>query len=83
MMVQAVGFSDNASGPEASQKASVQRAQAVYRYLVQSGVERKRIVILASGPAMPVASNDTPQGRAKNRRVELYVFPMGEQRAGL
>jgi len=80
LMIQAVGFSDSASGPEESQKASVQRAQAVYRYLVDSGVERKRIVILASGPSMPVASNDTPEGRAQNRRVELYVFAMDQRR---
>ncbi|MDQ6966583.1 MAG: OmpA family protein, partial [Mariprofundaceae bacterium] len=80
LMIQAVGFSDSGSGPEESQKASVQRAQAVYRYLVDSGVERKRIVILASGPSMPVASNDTPEGRAKNRRVELYVFAMDQRR---
>gem|GEM_PF-2051046 len=83
LMIQAVGFSDNASGPEASQKASVQRAQAVYRYLVDSGVDRKRIVILASGPSMPLASNDTPEGRVQNRRVELYVFAMDSRRAGL
>jgi len=81
LMIQAVGFSDSASGPEESQKASVQRAQSVYRYLVDSGVDRKRIVILASGPSMPVASNDTPEGRAQNRRVELYVFAMDQRQA--
>ena len=84
MMIQAVGFSDNAGNLEDSQRASAQRAQAVYRYLVGSGVNRKRIVILASGPAMPVASNDTPEGRAQNRRVALYVFAMDKRRsAGL
>jgi len=81
LMIQAVGFSDSGSSPEESQKASVQRAQAVYRYLVDSGVDRKRIVILASGPSMPIASNDTPQGRAQNRRVELYVFAMDQRQA--
>ena len=81
MMIQAVGFSDSGSGPEESQKASVQRVQAVYRDLVESGVDRTRIAIRASGPSMPVASNETPEGRAKNRRVELYVFVKDQRRA--
>ena len=74
LKVEAVGFSDNVGGPEESQQASVQRAQAVYRYLVGSGLDRNRVVILGSGSASPVASNASPEGRAANRRVELYVF---------
>lgn len=51
-----------------------QRAKAVTEYLIASGVPDEHIRIDARGPFSPIASNKTEEGRAKNRRVELYVM---------
>ncbi|OBK53506.1 OmpA family protein [Mycobacterium sp. 1081908.1] len=67
------GFSDN-SGVEAINVAlSSQRAQRVADFLVANGVAGTMLVIKGLGSVNPVASNDTVEGRAKNRRVEIVV----------
>jgi len=49
------------------------RAQAVRDYLVQQGVPEGTIVSRGFGKTKPVATNDTPEGRQQNRRVELVL----------
>jgi peptidoglycan-binding protein ArfA len=67
------GFSDN-SGVEAINVAlSSQRAQRVADFLVANGVAGAVLVVKGLGSVNPVASNDTVDGRAKNRRVEIVV----------
>jgi peptidoglycan-binding protein ArfA len=67
------GFSDN-SGAEAINIAlSSQRAQRVADFLIANGVAGPLVVINGLGSVNPVASNDTAEGRAKNRRVEIVV----------
>jgi OOP family OmpA-OmpF porin len=67
-----VGHTDNAGALEGNMKLSQGRAQAVVQALVQShGIAAARLKAYGSGPYAPVASNDTEEGRAKNRRVEL------------
>lgn len=67
------GFSDN-SGVEAINVAlSSQRAQRVADFLVANGVAGAILVVKGLGSVNPVASNDTVDGRAKNRRVEIVV----------
>jgi peptidoglycan-binding protein ArfA len=67
------GFSDN-SGVEAINVAlSSQRAQRVADFLVANGVAGAVLVVKGLGSVNPVASNDTVEGRAKNRRVEIVV----------
>jgi peptidoglycan-binding protein ArfA len=67
------GFSDN-SGVEAINVAlSSQRAQRVADFLVANGVAGAVLVVKGLGSVNPVASNDTVEGRAKNRRVEIAV----------
>jgi outer membrane protein OmpA-like peptidoglycan-associated protein len=67
-----VGHTDNAGALEGNMKLSQDRAQAVVQALVkQQGIEAARLKAYGSGPYAPVASNDTEEGRAKNRRVEL------------
>ena len=70
--VSVVGFTDS-TGPEAyNQKLSERRAQAVKKYLVDSGyVKADMIAAEGRGEADPVADNKTKEGRAKNRRVEI------------
>ncbi len=67
-----VGHTDNVGGVESNMKLSQDRADAVIQTLVRShGVAAARLKPFGNGPYAPVASNDTEEGKAKNRRVEL------------
>src|SRR5262245_15953234 len=68
------GHTDSLGADAENQALSLQRAEAVRRYLVRKGVPPERLVVRALGEAHPVASNDSPDGRARNRRVELEVL---------
>lgn len=64
----------DAQGDDASnQRLSQARAESVRAYLVQRGVKSERITAVGKGESTPVASNDTAEGRANNRRVEIVV----------
>ena len=55
---------------------SVLRATSISRILIkQGGISDKRISAVGRGETMPIASNDTPEGRAKNRRTEIILTP--------
>lgn len=71
--VQLVGFTDNTGSPEANQTLSQNRADAVKGILVNQGVPAERISTQGQGQNNPVASNDTDEGRLRNRRTELIV----------
>ena len=66
-----VGHTDAAGEPAQNESLSRARADAVMAALVQRGIAEGRLVPQGMGEAQPVASNDTPEGRALNRRVEL------------
>ena len=66
------GYTDNTGTLELNRKLSDARARAVRDYLVKQGIAPERIRARGFGPAQPVASNDTAEGRAQNRRVELH-----------
>lgn len=67
-----VGHTDNVGKLQYNLQLSKRRAQAVVEELVRRyGIERTRLKAFGVGPLAPVASNKTPEGRAKNRRVEL------------
>jgi outer membrane protein OmpA-like peptidoglycan-associated protein len=67
------GHTDSVGGDEYNQQLSERRAQAVRDYLVQQGIPDSAIVSRGFGKTKPVASNDTPEGRQQNRRVELVL----------
>ena len=67
------GHTDNVGKPAANKILSMKRAQAVKNYLMDAGVDGSRIAAVGYGSTRPVASNKTPQGRQKNRRVEFKV----------
>lgn len=71
--VQVLGFTDNTGSYAINEKLSNERADAVMSYLVNSGVSPTRITAKGIPMADYVASNDTPAGRAQNRRVEIYI----------
>ncbi|UJR84320.1 OmpA family protein [Sandaracinus amylolyticus] len=65
------GHTDNLGDPRRNLRLSEQRAQAVRDYLVQHGIDASRVEAVGVGDAQPVAPNDTEEGRAQNRRIEV------------
>ncbi|HVZ80519.1 MAG TPA: PorV/PorQ family protein [bacterium] len=65
-----------------NQELSLARAQAVMDYLIKSGMDRTKLSVVGYGDTKPIAPNNTPEGRAKNRRVELVVSGVVEASAG-
>ncbi len=65
------GHTDNVGGQAYNQRLSEQRAKAVKEYLLSVGIDENRLTSKGYGYAKPIASNETAQGRAQNRRVEL------------
>ncbi len=75
VMVSVDGFTDSVGTAAYNQALSVRRAESVYRYLVNRGVDPERLRVQGFGMTNPVASNETEAGRAQNRRVELNPKP--------
>ncbi len=67
------GYTDNTGDAAANTTLSTQRAEAVKSALVSKGVAAERVAAAGFGPDKPIASNDTEEGKAKNRRVEIVV----------
>jgi outer membrane protein OmpA-like peptidoglycan-associated protein len=71
-----VGHTDSTGSLALNQQLSEARASSVARYLESQKVVSQRIVTNGRGPSQPIASNDTPEGRALNRRVEIILTPV-------
>ncbi|MBA6412020.1 OmpA family protein [Parahaliea sp. F7430] len=69
------GHTDNTGGQQHNQNLSERRAGSVADYLVTRQVERSRMLVQGMGFNQPIADNSSEQGRAQNRRVELYIIP--------
>jgi len=67
------GHTDNIGSEEDNLKLSEARARAVLEWLVNNGISRGRLSYKGYGESVPVASNDTAEGRRKNRRTELVI----------
>lgn len=67
------GHTDSRASDSYNQRLSQARAESVREYLVSEGVDQSDIRAVGRGEAEPVASNDTAEGRANNRRVEIHV----------
>lgn len=71
--VQIYGFTDNTGTMAVNQRVSTGRADSVLSFLAQCGIAPTRLTAQGVPMADYVATNDTPAGRAQNRRVEIYV----------
>lgn len=69
------GYTDATGSFEYNQQLSERRAQSVGNYLISHQVAAGRLRTTGYGPRYPVASNDTPEGRLQNRRVEINLVP--------
>jgi len=69
------GHTDDTGARQYNQTLSERRAQSVADYLVTQNVARTRMLVQGMAFDQPIADNGTSQGRAQNRRVELYILP--------
>lgn len=77
-LVEVAGHTDSTGSAEYNQALSERRASAVANYLRGQGIQQQRFLIIGHGESLPIASNDTEQGRRQNRRVELTLVPLTE-----
>ncbi|NLY64091.1 MAG: OmpA family protein [Alcaligenaceae bacterium] len=76
LRIKVVGHTDSQGDEVNNQALSVQRAATVAHYLIRKGVKSVRIDIEGRGAIDPLMTNDTAQGRAINRRIELYLYEL-------
>jgi len=77
-LVEVAGHTDSVGSNESNQSLSERRANTVAQYLISKGIVRERMIVVGAGENMPVADNNTAEGRALNRRVELSLLPIRE-----
>lgn len=75
-MIEVAGHTDSTGTAQYNLQLSQQRARSVSAYLGSRAVASERMLVAAGGEDYPLASNDTPQGRALNRRVEITIVPL-------
>lgn len=73
--VNVIGYTDS-TGRDLNMRLSQQRADSVASSLITQGVAANRIRTSGMGPANPIASNSTAEGKAQNRRVEITLSPI-------
>ena len=72
------GYTDSVGSTSYNQLLSESRAQSVANYLQNKGIKAVRFEVIGFGESSPIADNNTEQGRALNRRVELTLLPITE-----
>jgi len=74
--VDVVGHTDSTGDAAYNQRLSEERARSVAGYLTGQGVLGERLLVAGRGELEPIASNDTPEGRTQNRRVNIQISPV-------
>jgi len=74
MNIRIDGYTDSDGSESSNQTLSANRSSAVKKYLVRKGVSANRIKTVGKGELDPIASNDSPDGKAKNRRTEIHII---------
>lgn len=78
-LIDVYGHTDSTGSDAYNQTLSENRARTVANYLISQGVSAARIRSQGFGETLPVASNDTEEGRMKNRRVEIKIVPVTQE----
>jgi len=73
LVIEIDGHTDNVGTPESNLKLSLDRANAVRNYLIEHGIASTRVTAKGFGDTEPAATNDTEEGRQKNRRTEVTI----------
>jgi len=72
------GHTDSKCSESYNRTLSRKRAEAIVDYLTGKGIERSRLEIVPLGESQPIADNNTAEGRAMNRRVEIKIIDSGK-----
>ncbi|MFN3517384.1 MAG: OmpA family protein [Novosphingobium sp.] len=78
-LIDVYGHTDSTGSDSFNQTLSENRARTVMNYLITKGVPAARIRSQGFGESMPIADNATPEGRSKNRRVEIKIVPVTQE----
>lgn len=76
MKIELSGHTDNKGKDKYNMNLSLNRAKAVYTYLIENGIKENRLKYKGFGATQPIADNKTDEGRAKNRRVEFKILSL-------
>ena len=71
--VRVIGHTDSTGNDGINDPLSLARAESTRNYLTARGINGSRIQVQGMGSRQPIATNDTPEGRGRNRRVEIFV----------
>lgn len=74
LRAKAIGYTDSTGTAQVNQRLSLNRALAVSNYIAGRGIAGNRLMSEGLGPSNPIGDNNTTQGRALNRRVELFLY---------
>jgi len=72
--VKITGYTDNKGNADKNYRLGLRRAKRIQNLLLKKGIAKSRIIVQSEGENNPVADNDTPEGRQKNRRVEILII---------
>lgn len=78
-LINVTGHTDSTGTEAYNLNLSQRRATSVGQYLINQGIDPTRIASAGMGESQPIASNDTPQGREQNRRVQIELAPLTQQ----
>ncbi len=79
-LIEAAGHTDSTGSEDYNQDLSGRRARTVTGYLRSRGIRADRLIAVGVGEMRPMAGNDSVEGRARNRRVELTFAPIRQPR---
>ncbi len=74
LKIELAGHTDNVGNDQSNLQLSQARANSVKNYLVKKGVPSSQLIAKGYGETSPIASNDTPEGKQKNRRTEVHIL---------
>jgi outer membrane protein OmpA-like peptidoglycan-associated protein len=74
MRIRVEGYADSTGSDSLNMRLSQERAEAVKRYLVQSGIQPDRLETIGYAATRPIATNETEEGRKLNRRIEFVIL---------
>jgi outer membrane protein OmpA-like peptidoglycan-associated protein len=72
------GHTDSSGNKQKNERLSIDRAQSVFDFFVNKGIDKERMQVFGFGPDKPVSSNDTEKGKEQNRRVEIVILKTEE-----
>ena len=75
-LIDVTGHTDSTGSDQYNLELSQKRANSVANYLMAQGLDGRRFYVVGAGESQPIATNDTPEGREQNRRVEIRLSPL-------